>query len=172
MEIQQSIIKRNGYFPNNARLPVLLYKQALTIPDENGGKMVQRLFEHNNWGNTWLNGIYDYHHYHSNTHEVLAIINGRCKVMLGGDNGVEYELSKGDVLILPAGVAHKSLYLSDDFICAGGYPDGRDYDINFGRANEHPRVDENISQVPMPKTDPVQGQEGILFEYWKEKVHG
>jgi len=33
-------------------------------------------------------------------------------------------------------------------ICIGGYPWGRDYDINYGKAEEHPTVDENIRKVP------------------------
>jgi uncharacterized protein YjlB len=170
VEIHQTTLKRNGFFPNNAHLPVLLYKQALQLPGEKPEETVQQIFEENNWGNTWVNGIYSYHHYHSNTHEVIGIISGQCSVILGGEHGTVYELTKGDVLIIPAGIAHKSIYTSDDFICVGGYPGGKDYDINYGRADEHPRVDINIKQVPIPETDPIQGREGILFEYWKEKV--
>jgi len=67
-------------------------------------------------------------------------------------------------------VAHKNIKASDDFSCAGGYPGGKDFDINYGKADEHPKVDENIEQVPMPDTDPVFGKGGMLFEYWKSVV--
>lgn len=170
MEIQHEIISKNGSFPNNPKLPVLLYKRAIQLPGKKGDQFVQQVFEQNNWGNTWVDSIYTYHHYHSNTHEVLGVISGQCTVMLGGENGQPFELEKGDVLILPAGVAHKRIKASDDFSCAGGYPEGRDYDINYGKPEEHPRVDENIKQVPMPDADPVFGKGGMLFEYWKSAI--
>ena len=166
MEIEHFILKKNGGFPNNALLPVLLYKNVLQVPDEKGGKFVQKVFEQNNWGNTWTDGIYSYHHYHSITHEAVGIISGHCNVMLGGENGQVIKVNKGDVLILPAGTAHKNVGASEDFCCAGGYPGGKDYDINYGTSDEHPLVDENIKQVPLPETDPVFGKEGMLFEYW------
>ena len=89
--------------------------------------------------------------------------------MLGGDRGTVYKLAKGDVLIIPAGVAHKSVEYTADFVCVGAYPEGKEYDINYGEPGEHPGVDENIQQVPVPETDPVYGNEGPLHDYWKQK---
>jgi uncharacterized protein YjlB len=171
MTAEQFIIETNGLFPNNAILPVLLYRGVLPETNKRGPKYVQDLFEKNNWGNTWVNGIYTYHHYHSNTHEVLGIICGQCTVMLGGDNGKACELNEGDVLILPAGVAHMNIGSSENFTCVGGYPDGKEYDINYGRPEEHPGVDEAIIQVPIPDRDPVAGNEGILFDYWHNRIN-
>ncbi len=175
MKVIQFIIKPNGFFPNNAALPVLLYKGALHLPEEDGEELVKEAFHQNKWGNSWVNGIYDYHHYHSITHEVLGVISGKCTVMLGGERGIKQVIERGDALILPAGVAHKRIDATDDFVCVGAYPNGADYDMNYGKAEEHPAVEENIRKVPLPDTDPLYGKDGPLIQNWhpapqKQKV--
>ena len=76
-------------------------------------------------------------------------------------------VEKGDVLVIPAGVAHINLGEENDVICVGGYPGGRDYDIKRGRKDERPRADKNIAEVPLPQTDPVFGKRGGLLKIWK-----
>ncbi len=58
--------------------------------------------EKNNWSNSWRNGIFNFHHYHSITHEVLGVHSGNAKVLLGGDRGILINAEKGDVIIIPA----------------------------------------------------------------------
>jgi uncharacterized protein YjlB len=41
---------------------------------------------------------------------------------------------KGDVLLIPAGVAHKNVGASIDFKCVGAYPGGKEFDINLGKS--------------------------------------
>ena len=56
--------------------------------------------------------MYSQSHFHSTTHEVLVVISGRAKLCFGGEENperVEAELEKGDVMIVPAGVAHRLL---------------------------------------------------------------
>ena len=72
----------------------------------------------------------------------------------------------GDVIIIPAGVAHKNLGSSGDFRCVGAYPPGQDWDMNYGKAGERPAADENIANVPLPVADPVFGFEGPLMKNW------
>lgn len=170
MKIFQFLIKQNGFFPNNAALPVLLYKGALHLPDEDKDELVKEVFQQNGWGNNWVDGIYDYHHYHSTTHEVLGVIQGKCTVLLGGERSIKQVLEEGDVLVLPAGVAHKNLESTDDFTCVGGYPKGAGFDLNYGKKEEHPSVDENIKKVPLPETDPLYGKEGPLLDNWKKRT--
>jgi uncharacterized protein YjlB len=76
------------------------------------------------------------------------------------------------VLIIPAGVAHKCLGGSKDFLCVGAYPEGRDYDIRHGSKDELPYALQNIEKVPLPDNDPVFGSEGPLKNYWKESYKG
>jgi len=165
-KIYHELIPPNGNFPNNAHLPVLLYNSVLELENGNPEKVVEQIFEGNMWGNPWVNGIFNYHHYHSITHEVLAVLSGTCIVALGGSNEKKYHLEKGDVLILPAGVAHKNISSSADFKCMGAYPGGVSYDLKHGKADEKQEAEKNIQKVPVPEKDPVYGK-GPLQKFWK-----
>jgi uncharacterized protein YjlB len=87
--------------------------------------------------------------------------------LLGGEQGVTLFVEEGDVLIIPAGVAHMNLGEEKDVICVGGYPDGKDYDMNYGKKSERPATDENIASVTLPLTDPVFGKKDGLLKLWK-----
>src|SRR5215212_7073678 len=159
-------VKDDGIFPNN-NLPILYYPGILKLPRLFPALTVKNLFKKNNWSNNWKQGIYTYHHYHSITHEVLGICKGETLLQLGGEKGITLLAQKGDVLVIPAGVAHMNLGKENDVTCVGGYPDGKDYDIRFGKKSERPRADRNIASVPIPTTDPVFGKKKGLVEIWK-----
>ncbi len=165
-EIIKHIFKDDGQFPNSG-LFLLIYKSAIILADEDGSSIFKKIFESNEWKNSWLNGIYDYHHYHSIAHEVLGIYEGKANVQFGGPHGLSENVSKGDVIIIPAGVAHKCNSASDDFKCIGAYPEGSDYDINKGEQSDRPKADENINNVKLPDTDPVYGLSGPLILNWE-----
>jgi len=95
----------DGTVPNNA-LPLVLYRGALQA-DGDRAAACERVFERNGWPGAWRNGIYGHHHYHSTAHEVLGIAAGSARVRLGGESGQTVELQVGDVVVIPAGVAHK-----------------------------------------------------------------
>lgn len=160
------VLEENGQFPNNPKLPLLLYKGALHLHPDDEPECILELFEKNGWTNGWKDGIYDYHHYHSNTHEVLGIFCGTAEVQFGGPEGICAELNRGDVVVIPAGVAHRRLNSSGDFLCVGAYPGGRDYDINYGKEGERPAADETIGSVPLPHNDPLYGKNGPVAEHW------
>src|SRR6201996_3982170 len=136
-KIREYLIDDNGIFPNS-KLPVLHYLQVLDLPFLFPGRYVRKLFKKNDWSNNWKAGIYTYHHYHSITHEVMGIIKGKARLLIGGDNGERIIVQKGDVLIIPAGVAHKNLGMMNDITCIGGYPGGAEFDMNYGREGERP----------------------------------
>jgi uncharacterized protein YjlB len=161
-------LKRRKYFPNNS-LPVLVYKQVFNLPHQKNkaSDIAQQTFLRNSWSNSWRNGIYDFHHYHSNTHECMAISMGEAIVILGGPGGKKLKLEQGDVLILPAGTGHKSLKFSGDFLCVGAYPGGKEYDTNFGIPSELKKALSTINKLAIPAQDPVFGKEGFLNSYWK-----
>ena len=167
-DIESFSFKKNKFFPNN-ELPVLLYRQAIEIPKQKNvaAEIIQHIFIKNNWGNSWRNGIYNFHHYHSNTHEVLGICSGNASVILGGPGNRSIQLNPGDVLIIPAGVAHKCAKGSEDFLCVGGYPGGNDYDLYHGTAEEYEAAVERIKKIAVPSKDPVFGKEGFIKAYWK-----
>ncbi len=86
---------------------------------------------------------------------------------LGGEDGDIVTLCKGDVIVIPAGVAHKNVGSSEDFLCVGAYPNGEQYDICTGET-DRACSDSNISNVNLPETDPVFGNEGPIMQHWRK----
>lgn len=167
-QIINQVVKSNGNFPNNTHYPFLIYKQTLHLENSSTAEVIYFLEQHQ-WKKAWIDVIYNFHHYHSNTHEVLIIFEGYGKIEIGGPNGYIYEIEKGDVVFNPAGVSHKSIELSDDFKCVGAYPFDIKYNMYYGNDDERPKVDEQIKKVPLPEEDPIFGSNGLLFNYWKEE---
>ena len=165
LNIVRHLLSEDDKFPNNGLLPLLVYKEAfLTGKDETS--TIKEILETNSWTNSWVDGIYDYQHYHSTAHEILVVIKGSARVQFGGPNGITLALEKGDVVIIPAGVAHKRIEETGGFTCLGAYPEGQDYDMNYGKDGERPKTDENIKRVPLPQNDPLYGQDGPLIKNW------
>jgi len=156
----------DGTFPNHPSLSVLFYRQAV----QGGAGTVERLFRAHDWRGTWRNGIFSYHHYHSTAHEVLGVARGSARVQLGGPEGEPFDVEAGDVLVLPAGVAHKNLGAGQDFLVVGAYPEGQDWDLLRGRPGERPEADRNIERVSLPGQDPVYGPEGPLVDHWEVRA--
>jgi uncharacterized protein YjlB len=156
----------DGVFPNNDKLPLLLYHNGLPPAARDDPAVVRTLFAGRGWTESWVNGIYDFHHYHSTAHEVLAICAGQAEVQFGGPEGVRTSVSAGDVVVIPAGVAHRNLGSSDDFTVVGAYPQGQSYDMCYGKEGERPAADENIARVPLPTSDPLTGPAGPLNQHW------
>lgn len=154
----------DGTFPNS-RLPLLIYKAAIA-PEEASPEAMELLFGTHHWPPQWRSSVYTFHHYHSTAHEVLGIARGSARLMLGGPKGRQFGVAAGDVIVIPAGVVHRRLSSSDDFLVVGAYPPGQNWDLLEGKPGERPRADENIKAVPMPETDPVSGAEGPLLERW------
>ncbi len=164
-EVIHTIITPDGYFPGNLHFPLLIYKKVSFLIGQMP-QAIQAWLKKNDWGYSWVNGIYDYHHYHSNTHETLVVISGECQVQIGGNNGKSYTVQEGDVLILPAGVAHKGLSASSDFRCIGAYPFDVGCDLYYGKSDESLVALERIKKVGLPNKDPIFGEHGLMFDYW------
>lgn len=93
-------------------------------------------------------------------------------MQLGGEHGVTHEVQAGDVIVIPAGVAHKNLSSSRDFGVVGAYPEGQKMDMNYGKPAERPKADQNIARVALPKMDPVFAESGPLIEKWDIRLRG
>lgn len=158
-------LSRNGWVPNNDRLPVLLYHQAFEAVGPDPGALFEAAFERNGWPPQWRNGVYDFHHYHSTAHEVLGFAAGQARLMIGGENGHEITVHAGDVAVLPTGTGHCKLQASDDFLVVGAYPPHQNWDIcrKAPTASDQSRMD----HLSFPASDPVSGASGALRSLWK-----
>ncbi len=155
----------DGIIPNST-LPLLLYQDILEEKGEQGARRLEDKFASNNWTNSWRWGVYDFHHYHSNTHEVLGVFSGQALILLGGEKGEKVKVKPGDVIIIPAGVGHKCLSHDHNFTVVGAYPNGMQPDLLKGDNGERPNADQNIAKVPIPEADPVLGKDSGLLGIW------
>ncbi len=106
--------------------------------------VVVEIFIHNPFGyRPWVWGIFPYHHYHTTAWEALFCVKGSAQIQasnplciilelsfdfltskVGGSSGPVLKVQKGDVLLVPPGVAHKQLDAINDFTLLGSYPQG------------------------------------------------
>lgn len=116
----------------------------------------------------WTGFIFDYHHFHPDAHEALAVAKGKVTVMLGGESGKEIELESGDLVVLPAGTGHKMMKSSENLVVVGAYPPGQeDYTICKSMV-ECADAQEKISELPLPDNDPFYGSPGPLRNFWNK----
>jgi uncharacterized protein YjlB len=139
--------------PNHPSFPVLLYR-GVDVSD------ARALFAQHGWGGSWVDGVFDFHHFHSTSHEVLAVIAGEATLELGGPQGRAFDVRAGDVIVLPAGTGHRRATARAGFTVAGAYPRGQeDYDL-LREADDAAR--ERIAALGAPPQDPVGG-EGVAL---------
>jgi uncharacterized protein YjlB len=120
-EVETFSLQPDGDIPNN-RLPLVIYRHALPR-DLQTPAAAQALFSENEWGGNWVDGIFDYWHFHVTGHEALGCVAGEAEVGFGGDNGIKTVFRAGDVVAIPAGVGHKRLSeRRGGFTVVGGYP--------------------------------------------------
>ena len=171
-DVLQYLFTDDGRFPNS-RLPLLVYRHAAGEDAGNRAAFFERRFTENRWPAAWRNGIYGFHHYHSTAHEALGICSGHATLRMGGPAGETLAVKAGDVVVIPAGVAHKRLQASADFLVMGAYPKGQRWDMNDGSPGERPGADANIDAVSLPAADPIWGPDGPLMQSWRgDDPHG
>ena len=165
LQVEEHLFADDGSVPNNSRLPLLVYRRVLQT-GRAAATACETLFASNGWSGGWRGGVYPYHHYHSTAHEALGIVAGSARVRLGGDDGTVVDLHAGDVVVIPAGVAHKGEAASPDLLIVGAYPGGRGPDMRTPGKGDRERALANIAVVPLPAQDPVAGRSGPLRERW------
>lgn len=151
----------DGAIPNSP-LPTLVYRG---VPEAGDAARCERLFAENGWLGAWRDGIYPFHHFHSIAHEVLGVVAGSAAVMLGGPKGRELEVSRGDVLVLPAGTGHCNLG-DHGLVVIGAYPDGMEWDLCRAEPAAHDQALSRIAAVPVPGADPIGNARGSLRSRW------
>jgi uncharacterized protein YjlB len=158
-------LQSDGRTPNS-RLPVLLYRDLPLQGDR--AEAFETLFAAHLWPPRWRYDIYDFHHYHSTAHEVLGVAKGFAKVRLGGEHGVDVDLKAGDAVVLPAGIGHRQLDASDDFMVVGAYPPDQEPDLLRPEHDDHDAAQARIAELAIPVSDPVSGTQGRLVQVWRD----
>jgi uncharacterized protein YjlB len=158
------VFEDDGLIPNSP-LPLIVRRGAIPPSLEDPCRAFETTFAKNGWTNSWRDGIYAYHHYHSTAHEVLGIAQGSGMLGLGGENGETVEVVAGDVLVIPAGVGH-ALVRGSGLIAVGAYAGGRDWDLIRDDPKAIAAARQRIAAVPLPDADPVDGPDGPLLKLW------
>ena len=86
---------------NNPGLPLLIYWSVRQKRGLDPAAIFETLFAANGWKGSWRDGIYDFNHFHTRTHEVLGIARGGARVQFGGLSGRTLTVKAGDVVRLP-----------------------------------------------------------------------
>src|SRR5882672_3037179 len=132
------LLAADGAIPNHPRWPLLVYPAAL----------FEQLFARNGWPAAWRNGVFPFHHFHSNAHETLGIYSGEVTVQFGGDGGVVVTARAGDVIVLPAGTGHKKLSSRGALGVVGAYPAGEHADMCTPVLSKLQPSTEAVARVP------------------------
>ena len=107
--------------------------------------------------------MYSTTHFHTTAHEILVVDNGKGRLCFGGENNpgrVEVVVSKGDVMIVPAGVGHRLLDdVEGGFEMVGSYQNGRSWDMCYGKKGEEEKI-RGIGDLGWFERDPIYGDEG------------
>lgn len=153
-----------GDIPNSL-LPLLLWKGWLPA-EACSGEGAQALYRRNGWQGTWVYTVFPFWHFHTRGHEVLGCVSGSARIGFGGDGGIEVDIVVGDVAVVPAGVGHKKLSASADFLMAGGYPPGQEGNIVRPGIIDMEEAARLIASLPPPATDPVSGKADGVVAVW------
>lgn len=149
----------DGYVPNNPRLPLLLYRNAVRLDARwDPAALLEEIFNANGWGQAWRNGIYDYVHFHPRIHEVLGVARGTATLRLGGNRGKTVKVRAGDVVVIPAGVGHESLGASETFLVVGAYPPAGTYSECRGTYQEYADALRAVRSLRKWTRDPLSGR--------------
>jgi uncharacterized protein YjlB len=158
VRVESHSIAGDGVFPGSP-YPARIYRGVLDASATDRAAAFEALFAEHGWPPAWRAGLYEMHHYHGSAHEVLGVYSGWVNARLGGPGGVAVSLRAGDVVLIPAGVAHCNEGQSPDFLAVGAYPEGMSPDMRYGHARE--RADaQRLAALPPPMPDPVFGVSG------------
>ena len=157
----------DGETPNNPRLPLILYRNALALDGAaDPAAVFEEAFARHGWSDGWRNGIFDFLHFHTGAHEALGIARGSATVEFGGTKGRRVDLRAGDAAILPAGTGHRRITASADLLVVGAYPRGGVNGQQRPKGLDRAKAAAAIAGTPLPDQDPVYGRDGLLTALW------
>ncbi|KAI0476300.1 RmlC-like cupin domain-containing protein [Xylariaceae sp. FL0804] len=175
---------RHGLIPNTSlqHKPLLLYHGAFLLlgDDDPAAAIEAHVASVGAVRPQWRYTMYGVDHFHTAGHEVLCVSRGRARLRFGGDGnpgGVEAVVEAGDVMVVPAGVAHRLLSEEGDrsstagdgggegegFEMVGSYVEGCRWDMCYGRTGEEEKV-RSILGLPWFTRDPIYGGSGPALD--------
>lgn len=143
--------------------PLLIYRSVFSDKDATASSIEAHFKRIGAVLPRWRYTMYSTSHFHSTSHEVLGIANGSATLCFGHEDNRERVVTtvrRGDVILIPAGTAHRLLDdLEGGFLMVGAYPPGCDWDMCYGTGGEEAKV-QAINSLEWFKKDPVYGDEG------------
>ena len=167
LHVESHQIPSFGRLPNTSiqQKPLLIYRSAFH-PGTSASAMESHLNTVGAVELQWRYTMYSASHFHSTTHEVLCVYAGEAKLCFGGEDNpkrVEPMVERGDVLVVPAGTAHRLMKdLEGGFSMVGSYPKGKSFDMCYGKADEEEKV-KGIEKLGWFERDPIYGEEGPVL---------
>jgi uncharacterized protein YjlB len=164
IKVSQHYIPAWQRIPNTSiqNKPLLIYHSAFIA---SASQLSARLKEINEVVPQWQYPMYRRGHFHSTSHEVLGVISGRAFLCFGGEQNpmrVQPWVQAGDLIVVPAGVAHQLLQDPDgDFSMLGSYPQGKHWDMCYGvESEDEAKITKAIAQQAWFDRDPLYGDDG------------
>ncbi|KAI0821349.1 RmlC-like cupin domain-containing protein [Irpex lacteus] len=169
LRITRHSIPRHARIPNTSiqNRPLLIYHGAFPS-DATAAQIESHIRAIGVCEPQWRYSMYKTSHFHSTTHELLVISSGSATLLFGGETNsgkIEETVKKGDVIVVPAGVAHRLMKAEgeDIFEVVGSYPVGaKSWDMCYGREDED-GVEERIRGLGWFERDSVYGQDGPVL---------
>ena len=140
--------------PNHPRWPLIVHRASVRFRGSfDPATIIDTLSASNGWGHSWRDTIYNFVHYHSQTHEVLGVARGDAVVEFGGIKGKRLKVRAGDIVVLPAGTGHRLIKASRNFLVVG--------------ARALREAKKRIAKVKRPPRDPVHGKLAGIPLLWR-----
>ncbi|KAH7351427.1 RmlC-like cupin domain-containing protein [Pyrenochaeta sp. MPI-SDFR-AT-0127] len=166
LRVSTHYIPSHSLLPNTTphNHPLFIYHSA--FPAATPPLAIESHLPNNGVSPQWRYTMYSQTHYHSTTHEVLCVFNGRAKLLFGGEKNpdkVEAEVKAGDAIVVPAGVGHRLLEdVEGEFHMVGSYPKGCSWDMCYGKHGEESKA-EAVGKVQWFEKDPLYGDDGPVL---------
>ena len=189
--IERVFLTESDGMPNNGKLPLILYRAAVDLDDDEPEKTFEKIFAQHGWGDGFRGDTFPFHHYHSVAHEVVGFARGRAEIQFGGPAGPTHQVQAGDAVVIPAGVGHRRLDETPGFSNVGAYPPGQSPDLcvmsegdariarqrrDVGSLNlrvigkeELQATKADIAGTALPETDPILGNSGPIMTIWRNR---
>lgn len=168
VKVIKHLIPRYKLIPNTSiqDKPILLYRGAFRN-EASARQMEWHLSRVGVVEPQWRYTMYSTSHFHSTSHEVLCIASGEARLCFGHEDNagrVDEVVRKGDVVLVPAGVAHRLVEeIQRPFEMVGSYPRGCGWDMCYGVEGEEEKVGK-IGELAWFERDPVFGSGGPACE--------